>query len=107
MAQPTFENLFGTGATFNPTTNTLEIPLSALAGSGLDATSPTATKTLGAIVKNAHSWLEANQDEEIMVTASVDNFAPVERNELDKTQFSYTVNFYGDYQTPTFDPDEV
>ncbi len=107
MAQPTFENLFGTGATFNPTTNTLEVPLSALAGSGLDATSPTATNTLGAIVKNAHSWLEANQDEEVMATSTLSIFSPIERNEEERTEFGYTVNFYGDYQAPTFDPDEV
>ncbi len=107
MTQPTYGDLFGSGANFNESTQNIEIPLSALASVGLDATNPTAVNALGAIIKNSHGWLSANQDEQVMVTASLDNFAPVERNEVDKTEFSYTVNFYGNYQAPTFDPDEV
>ena len=107
MAQPTYSDLLGAGATINQTADRLEIPLTALAAAGLDAENPTATNVLGAIVKNAHSWLETNEDEEVMVASTLSIFAPVQRNEQDRTEFGYTLNFYGNYETPDFDPDEV
>ncbi|MDJ0675509.1 MAG: hypothetical protein QNJ36_09045 [Calothrix sp. MO_167.B42] len=107
MTQPTYGDLFGTGANFNESTQKIEIPLSALASAGLNATNPTAVNALAAIIKNSHGWLDANQDEQVMATASLESIAPVPRNEIDKTEFSYTLNFYGNYQAPTFDPDEV
>ncbi|MGF1963024.1 MAG: hypothetical protein RMX99_026445, partial [Aulosira sp. DedVER01a] len=94
-------------ATFNTGTNKLEIPIAALAESGLDATEPTALEALGAIIKNSHSWLSANTDEAVMANSSLNIFAPTTRNSLPKTQFAYSVNFYGSYASPTFDPDEV
>jgi len=107
MSQPTYSDLFGAGATINEATGNLEIPVTALTAAGLDAENPTATNSLGAIVKNAHSWLSTNEDEQVMVTSTLSTFAPVQRNEVDRTEFGYTLNFYADYQTPTFDPDEV
>lgn len=107
MAQPTYENLFGSGAAYNSGTSKLEIPLTALATSGLDATDPTALETLAAIVKNAHSWLSSNTDEEVMATSEINIFAPSTRNDQTKTQYGYTLDFFGNYTAPTFDPDEV
>lgn len=107
MVQPTYANLFGTGATFNTSTNKLEIPLSALATSGLNATEPTALEAFAAITKNGHAWLSTNTDAAVMADSSLNIFAPTTRNDEPKTQFGYTVNFYGGYAQPTFDPDEV
>ena len=81
MAQPIYSDLFGAGAFFNQATGQLEIPLTALTAAGLDAENPTATNVLGAIVKNAHRWLETNEDEEVMVASTLSIFAPVQRNE--------------------------
>ena len=107
MPQPTYSDLFGTGAAINQATGKLEIPLTALAAAGLDAENPTATNALGAVVKNAHGWLETNEDEGVMVASTLSTFAPVDRNEEERTEFGYTLNFYGDYNVPTFDPDQV
>ncbi len=103
----TFEQLLGTGANFNAATSTLEIPLTALAESGLDGTEPTALQCLAAIIRNAHNWLSANTDQTVMADSALNPFAPVERNGQNKTQYQYSLNFYGDYSTPVFDPDEV
>ncbi len=103
----TFEQLYGTGANFNAATSTLEIPLAALAQSGLDATEPTALESLAAIAKNAHAWLSTNTDQTVAADAEVRAFAPIFRNDEDKTQHQYSLNFYTPYTTPTFDPDEV
>ncbi len=104
---PTFEEIYGTGATFNTATSTLEIPLTALAQSGLNATNPTPLQTLGAIARNAHAWLSTNTDETVMADSDLNPFAPIQRNGEDKTQFQYSINFYASYTTPEFDPDEV
>ncbi len=103
----TFEQLYGTGAIFNTDTLTLEIPLTALAQSGLDAIEPTALETLAAIAKNAHAWLSTNTDETVAADSEVRAFAPTFRNNEDKTQHQYSLNFYTPYTAPTFDPDEV
>ncbi|BAY10298.1 hypothetical protein [Calothrix sp. NIES-2098] len=107
MTQPTYANLFGTGATFNTSTNKLEIPIAALAESGLDATEPTALEAFAAITKNGHGWLSTNTDAAVMADGTLNIFAPTTRNGDPKTQFGYTLNFYGSYSTPTFDPDQV
>jgi len=107
MSQPTYSDLFGAGAAINQATGNLEIPLTALAAAGLNEADPSATSALGAIVKNAHSGLSTNEDEEVMVTSTLSIFAPVQRNEEDRTEFGFTLNFYANYDAPTFDPDEV
>ncbi|MDJ0677029.1 MAG: hypothetical protein QNJ36_16880 [Calothrix sp. MO_167.B42] len=107
MPQPIHSDLFGAGASINQATGNLEIPLIALATAGLNTENPSATGTLGAIIKNAHSWLSANVDEEVMVTSSLEEIAPIDRNGQERTEFGYTINFYADYEAPIFDPDEV
>jgi hypothetical protein len=107
MAQPTYAELFGTGATFNSGASRIEIPLTGLSASGLNATEPTALEALASVTKISSAWLSANTDETVMAGCDTTQFAPVQRNGLNKTQFQYALSFYGNYTTPTFDPDEV
>jgi hypothetical protein len=105
MTQPTFTDFFGSAATYNSTTNKLEIPLSTL--SGLDSTAPTASQALAAIVKSAYAWLAANTDDAVLVDTDLTVIAPSTRNGIQRTQFNYSLQFYAPYSQPTLDPDNI
>lgn len=104
--QPGITDLFGAGATLDGSNNLL-IPYTALQAAGGSGNPPTALEYYGGIVKNAHAWLEANTDASVMATSSLRITAPIQRNSTDRTQFTYSEVFYGDYSSPTFDPDQV
>lgn len=108
MSQPTFTELFGTGATYNSSTDKFEITKAALEAAGITlASSATAIEILGAITKNAHDWLVDNTDEAVMATSSLEISAPFFRNDLDRTSFIFNLQFLGAYLAPEFDPDDL
>lgn len=108
MAQPTLEELFGIGTTYNEVTEKLEIPKAALGISGLDLVgSFAAVGLLAAITKNAHAWLVTNEDELVRAASRLDYSAPFFRNEQEFSSFIYNLQFFGRFQQPEFDPDDV
>jgi hypothetical protein len=108
MAQPTAENLFGTGANYNATTDKFEITKAALEAAGItNAATAAPIEIYAAIVKNAHSWLVSNTDEAVLAASSLSVSAPFFRNGVDKTSFTYQAQFFGAYNAPAFDPDDL
>jgi hypothetical protein len=103
VAQPTLIQLFGTGTTIS--SGNLVVPLSALASVGLSDQDPLGI--FGAIIKIGGDWIAANTDESVMASCEKSTFAPITRNNLEKTQYNYNLAFYGSYQAPTFDPDDL
>lgn len=108
MAQPTLEDIFGTLSAVNQDTGNLEISYSALNQMGLYNFNDQYPLTLlAAIIKRANEWLEANQDQAVKATSTYTSSSPSNRNGVDKTEFAFSFSFYGNYQTPTFDPDDL
>lgn len=108
MAQPTFTDLFGAGATYNPATNNLEIPKAALENAGIaDAATATPIEILGAVTKLSHDWLSVNTDEAVMANSRLDTSSPFFRNNVEKTSFIFNLQFFGNYNAPIFDPDDL
>jgi hypothetical protein len=107
MALPTLEQLFGAGATL--TNGDLTIPAAALIASGVDNPATADALTLfGAVVKNAHSsYFATNNDASVMADIQYSAQAPAIRNNLFKTAFNFNCQFFGAYNVPTFDPDDV
>lgn len=108
MGQPTIIQLLGTGATYNATTNKLEISKAALEAAGIsNPATASPIEYLGAIVKTAHDWLVTNTDEEVNSTSRLDTSAPFFRNNVQKTSFTFNLQFFGAYLAPSFDPDDL
>ena len=108
MAQPTFINLFGVDAVYNPTTNKFEISKASLETAGItNAAVATPIEILGAITKTAHDWLTTNLDEAVNGASRLDYSAPFFRNNLEKSSFIYNLQFFGNFAQPVFDPDEL
>jgi hypothetical protein len=108
MAEPTFVNLFGTGSTYNSTSNKLEIPKAALEAAGVtDASTAKPIELFAALVTVANSWLSANTDQAVMAASRLSVNAPFQRNGVDKTSYTYQLQFFGAYNAPTFDPDDL
>lgn len=106
MSQPTITDLFGTGA--NVDSGNLIVNHDAFIAAGItDPSTATPLELLAAIIKIAAPWIEANTDTTVMSSASSYISAPATRNGLNKTQFNYTLAFYGSYTSPTFNPNEV
>ncbi|MEH1862048.1 MAG: hypothetical protein V7L21_29510 [Nostoc sp.] len=105
MPQPAIIDLFGTGSAY--ASGNLSIPLSALNAAGLSNNSPTALEIFAAIIKTGHTWLNSNTDTTVMATSDLTSVAPITRNSTAKTQFQYAVKFYGPYNAPEFDPDNI
>jgi len=105
MSQPLIADLFGTGSTYDATAKKLDIPLSALPA--LTTANPTALELYAALVSYAHTWLNANTDQSVLATSDTTSQAPLTRNGVPKTQFQYTLRFFGPYSTPNFDPNAI
>lgn len=108
MAQPTFVNLFGVDAVYNNATNKFEISKASLEAAGItNAATATPIEILGAIAKTSHAWLVANLDETVNAASRLDYSAPFFRNDIEKSSFNYNLQFFGNFSTPVFDPDEL
>lgn len=107
MATPSITDLFGAGATWDANNNQLKIPFSALQAAGLSTNPPSALEVYSALVKNAHTWLNANTDQSVMASSDLTVQAPLTRNGTPKTQYQFATRFFGSYQAPEFDPDQV
>lgn len=105
MPQPTYENLFGTGAIWDATG--LHIPQAALASTGLSANPPSALELYAAIVKQVHGWLSTNTDQAVLASSDLTVQAPLIRNGIPRTQYQFSERFFGSYNAPEFDPDQV
>lgn len=106
MPQPTYADLFGPGATLDGSNN-LTIPYAALQAAGISGNPPAALESYAAVTKTASTWLAANTDEAVQASVEQRITAPSVRNGVDRTEFVYSTSFYGNYNAPTFDPDEV
>lgn len=107
MPQPSFAELFGVGSNWDAVDNSLQIPLSALQQSGLSANPPSALEVYSALIKTAHTWLSANTDATVLATSDLTVQAPIVRNGQPRTQFQFSARFYGAYNAPEFDPDQI
>lgn len=103
MAQPSLSDLFGSGTTI--TSENLQIPLASLASVGLSNQVP--LSILAAIVVRSTDWLLANEDLAVRATSERVVFSPVVRNNVERTQYANTLVFFGNYQAPVFDPDDL
>ena len=108
MAQPTFADLFGAASAYNGTSNKLEIPKAALEAAGVaNAATAQPIELFGALIAFAHTWLAANTDQAVMSASRLSVNAPFQRNAVDKTSYTYQIQFFGTYNAPTFDPDDL
>ncbi len=105
MAQPLITDLFGTGSTFDAAAKKVTIPLTALPA--LTNASPTPLEIYGAIIAYAHTWLNANTDLSVSAACDLNAQAPLSRNGTLKTQYQYSVRFFGPYTSPNFDPNQI
>jgi hypothetical protein len=61
-----------------------------------------------AIVKGAYErFFKTNTDESVQAVIEKSIYAPYTRNQIERTQFAYTCQFFGNYTAPDFDPDEL
>jgi hypothetical protein len=108
MTQPTFPDIFGTSSDLSLQTETITIYLSDLVGVSLDTPDPTKPlNVLAAIIAKANVWLAANTDLSVNAASSLEVLAPINRNNADKTEFTYQLVFYAPYDAPSFDPDSI
>jgi hypothetical protein len=108
MAQPTFTDIFGINSSLETMNGVITLSLADLQEASLDT--PDYTKplnVLAAIIAKANIWLEANTDLSVNAGSSMDVIAPINRNNADKTEFTYQIVFYGPYDEPIFDPDVI
>lgn len=108
MAQPTFNDLFGTGTNFDGLAGALMIPATAIEAAGItDASAATPLEILAAIAKTSHEWLVDNTDETVQATSRLDFSAPFFRNNVDRSSFIYNLQFLTDFDQPIFNPNQV
>ncbi len=105
MAQPLVTDLFGTGSAYDATAKKLTIPVSALPA--LTVANPTPLELYAAIVQYAHTFLNANTDQSVLAASDLTIQSPYPRNSVNKTQFQYSVRFFGPYTSPNFDPNSI
>jgi len=108
MAQPTIEELFGTGSSFDSVAEQLIIPDNAFVDQGLPSLAlAEPAQILAAIVKRSSDALILNTDETINVESTATVLAPATRNGIEKTLFSFIMEFYLPYLNPTFTASDV
>lgn len=108
MGQPTLSNLFGTNASYNNSTGILTLNLNDLeTDTGITPSTAEPAEIFGAIIYYASNWLLANTDETVNITVSRSVFAPITRNNQEKTQYSINYQLYGSYTEPVFDADDL
>lgn len=108
MATPTIQDLFGTTATV--TNNTLSIKFADFTDVGwTDAAGTTsAEKWLTAILLKARAFTAAQIDEMADIEVNAPFLGLVQRNSVNKRQYSYSVNVYEtDSGAAAPDPDNV
>lgn len=106
MAQPTFNDLFGPGATWDALSNKLTITFPTSNQSGTPV-ALSALEVYGTIVSNGHAWLNPNTDSTVMATSDLTVQAPLVRNGQPRTQFQFNQRFFGNYSAPSFDPSQI
>jgi len=108
MAQPTINELFGSGSSFDPVLQQLTIPDDAFVNEGLLSLAlAEPAQILAALVKRSSDALILNTDETVNVESTATVLAPATRNGIDKTLFSFIMEFYLPYSTPSFDASDV
>jgi hypothetical protein len=108
MAQPTAQDIFGQNVFYDEGQGNFQISSRDLQNSGLSYISEgSPIPILAAILKTASEWLENNQDEAVKATCSTYSSSPVNRNGIDYTEFNFSFSFFGSYEAPAFDPDEL
>lgn len=105
MTQPLIVDLFGVGSSYDSAAKKLNIPITALPI--LTTTNPTALEIYAAIVDTAYKWLSTNTDTSVMASCDTNAQAPITRNGSPRTQFQYSVRFFGPYNSPVFDPNSI
>lgn len=106
MTQPSTNELFGDSAARldNSGNEYLYINLSDFQSLGL-GNAPSDLGILAAFIYKAHLWLSTNIDESVNAVSSLSISSPSNRNGVDKTSFSFTMEFFNAYDAPSFDPD--
>lgn len=106
MAQPTLDDFFRFNSIIDTSGDspTLTIDLGNYRSLGLDNTS-SALSIFAAIVFGAHNWLVANTDESVQANSTLSISSPTLRNEIERTSFVFALEFFNNYDIPTFEPD--
>lgn len=99
--------LFGDAADFD--NSYFRIPRDRLIEMGLgDPENSSGEEIFSTIVKGAYErFFKLNTDESVQAAIEKSNYAPYTRNEVERTQFVYTCQFFGNYTAPDFDPDDL
>jgi hypothetical protein len=106
MSQLTIQQIFGANSYIDYPNNNFVINMSELISLGLDSPSEiNGIPILATLIYKAHLLLSANIDESVNALSSLSISSPSNRNGVDKTSFSFTMEFFSSYAPPTFDPD--
>jgi hypothetical protein len=99
--------LFGDAADFD--NSYFRIPRDRLIEMGLDdPENSSGEEIFAAIVKGAYErFFKLNTNEAVQAAMDKSIYAPFTRNEIERTQFAYTCQFFGSYTAPDFDPDDL
>jgi hypothetical protein len=102
MAQPTLTEIFGTPSTIDGNLNALVIPSSFFAQYGINLNSALPIELLAVLIVTTYFSMATNTDETVNLAVTRTITAPVSRNNQDKTSFSFNLEFFGSYESPTF-----
>jgi len=105
MAQPTIVELLGAGTVIDIPNQLVSIPAQVFIDNGLiDLSTAQPIEIVAVLVKNATSWLTNNNDEAVNADGNLTVNTPAIRNNIEKTLFAFTFEFFGNYTEPIFNP---
>lgn len=104
MAEPTIEGLFGTGSNTSANGDGLFIPAAIFLEEGITIATATSVEAFACIVKQVHSVIEPNTDETVLMTSRLNVSTPNLRNDIERTNFDYGFEFFGEYTEPNLNP---
>jgi len=105
MAQPTIEDLLGSGSVVDTSNLFVMIPEQVFTDNGLGSlATATPLEIAAVIIKTVNDWLTTNTDETVLADSNLTVNTPAIRNNIEKTLFAFTFEFYGNYTEPVFNP---
>lgn len=108
MSNISVNNLTGVNVVFNQNLNQIEIPYDLFTFQGIDSYGEDkGFQFLIAIVLAAYNTLQGLPDPNYSVVVSKTTFAPALLGEVQKTQHTFTIDCYTDYNEPLLDPDQL
>lgn len=107
MSQPTLDGIFGLSSYYDPSIDALVIPAGALVAEQLVLSTALPIEILAVFIKNTFNQLSTNTDETVNLAISKNISSPSIRNDIEKTVFTFVLDFYGSYSAPTFDVNEL